>query len=109
MSVRDAEGITHIVRVEAETLFEAAALGIAAFREQGWAAGALTPNAVLRIEVHLPTVVHEVPLKSVERWAASSEHQPEGASGETAAPLTGMRIPVRCPPFDALGMNWQLS
>lgn len=79
VSLRDPEGITHTVRVEGESLFEAAALAVGAFREQGWAADALTANAILRVEVHLPTVVHEVPMKAVERWlqepSVSPRHQ----------------------------------
>jgi len=71
VSVRDVEGTTHTVQVQGESLFEAAARALSAFREQGWAADALTPNAVLRVEVHLPTIVHEVPLKAVERWLHS--------------------------------------
>jgi hypothetical protein len=36
------------VNVKADTLFEAAAAAIAAFRQERWAAQALTPNATLR-------------------------------------------------------------
>jgi hypothetical protein len=35
VSVRDLEGVTHTVQVQGESLFEAAARGVAAFREQG--------------------------------------------------------------------------
>jgi len=65
VSVRDLDGITHSVTVNGATLFEAAAAAIAIFRQEPWAAAALTRNAVLRIEVPLPPVVHDVPLKSV--------------------------------------------
>jgi hypothetical protein len=66
VSVRDPEGITHSVRVQASGLYEAAARALAAFREQGWATDALTPNTTLRVEVHVPPVAHEVPLRAVE-------------------------------------------
>ena len=68
VTLRDADGIAHQVDVQGSTLFEAAAAAVAIFRQQGWAAQALTANAVLRVEVQLPTVIHEVPLKAVERW-----------------------------------------
>ncbi len=68
VSIRDLDGITHSVTVTGATLFEAAAAAIALFRQEQWASAALTKNAVLRIEVQLPSIVHDVPLKAVERW-----------------------------------------
>lgn len=76
VSLRDVDGITHTVRVQASSLFEAAARAVSAFREQGWSADALTPNATLRVEVHVPPVVHDVPLKAVERWLRSPSASP---------------------------------
>ena len=76
MSVRDTEGVTHSVEVHAATLFEAAAAALAAFRQEAWAAGALTAHAVMRVEVPMPAVVHEVPLQAVERWARSPTTSP---------------------------------
>jgi hypothetical protein len=76
ISVSDHEGVRHTVQVQAGSLLEAAARGVAAFREQGWAADALTATAVLRVEVHAPSVVHEVPLKAVERWLHSPNASP---------------------------------
>jgi len=75
--VRDVEGITHSVNVQAETLFEAAAAALAIFQQQGWAAAALTPKSTLRIEVHLPTVIHDVPLAAVERWMRTPSVSPK--------------------------------
>jgi hypothetical protein len=77
VSIRDAEGSTHSVTVHASTLFEAAAAAVAAFRQEEWAADALTPAAVLRVEVQVPSVVHEIRLKSVERWARSANASPQ--------------------------------
>lgn len=67
----------HHVDVQASTLFEAAAAALAAFRHQGWAVGALTPNATLRVEVQLPPIVHDVPLKSIERWLRTPSVSPK--------------------------------
>lgn len=71
------DGVAHQVDVQGSTLFEAAAAAITSFRQQGWAANALTGNAILRVEVQLPTVVHEVPLKAVERWLQSPTDGPK--------------------------------
>lgn len=65
------------VDVQADSLFEAVAAAIVVFRQEAWAAQALTPTAVLRVEVQLPPVIHEVPLKAVERWAAGPSVSPK--------------------------------
>jgi hypothetical protein len=85
VSVRDIEGVAHTVRVQGSSLFEAAAHAVAAFREQDWGAEALTPAAVLRVEVHAPSVVHEVPLKAVERWLRSPSPSPKEMTTKIAA------------------------
>src|SRR5690242_10058753 len=76
VSVRDLEGVTHSIDVQAGTLFEAAAAAIAAFRLERWAGDALTPNAVLRVEVQLPPVIHDVPMKAVEQWLRAPNESP---------------------------------
>jgi hypothetical protein len=80
VSLRDLDGVTHTVTVQGSSLYEAAARAVAAFREQGWAADALTPNATLRVEVHAPPVVHEVPLQAVERWLNAPSTSPKEAA-----------------------------
>jgi hypothetical protein len=66
VSLRDPEGVRHTVTVHAESLFEAAAHALAAFRK-GWAADAHTPNAIIRVEGHLPSVFHDGPFRAIER------------------------------------------
>jgi hypothetical protein len=68
VSVTDSDGVKHSVTVSAASLFDAAAAGLAAFRRESWAAAALSPNATVRVEVQPPPVVHDVPLKALERW-----------------------------------------
>ena len=68
VSVKALDGTTHSVTVSAVTLFEAAAAALSAFRQEPWAADALTPNVVLHVEVQAPPIVHAVPLSAVERW-----------------------------------------
>jgi hypothetical protein len=76
VSLRDLDGITHSVTVSGATLFEAAAAAIALFKQEPWASAALTRNAVLRIEVQVPPVIHDVPLKAVERWVSGPSVSP---------------------------------
>jgi hypothetical protein len=77
VSVRDTDGLTHIVTLQGATLYEVAAAAIDSFRQQDWAATALTPNAVLRVEVRVPPVVHEVPLRAIERWRNAPSTSPK--------------------------------
>lgn len=76
VSVRGLDGATHTVEVTAATLFEAAAAAVASFKTEKWAADALTPSATLRVEVRIPPIVHEVPLRSLERWLKASSPSP---------------------------------
>jgi hypothetical protein len=76
VTVRDVDGVTHHVEVQGTTLFEAAAAALGAFREQGWSADALTPNAVLRVEVQAPAIAHDVPVKAIDRWLQSPAASP---------------------------------
>jgi hypothetical protein len=76
VTLRDVDGVAHQVEVQGSSLFAAAAAAVAAFRQQGWATAALTPTAVLRVEVQSPSVVHDVPLKAVERWLGSPTDSP---------------------------------
>lgn len=84
MTVKAPDGLTHSVEAEGSSLFEVAATALAAFRNEGWT-DALTPNAVLQIEVQLPPIVHSVPLKAVERWVASPNTSPREALGKIRA------------------------
>jgi hypothetical protein len=79
VTIRDLEGVAHAVTVQGATLFEVAASAIAAFRSEVWAADALTPNAILKVEVQLPPIVHEVPLKAVEKWLGEASGSPKEA------------------------------
>jgi hypothetical protein len=54
--------------VNGTSVFEVAAAGVAQMRKDGWIER-FAPDAVVRVEVHLAPVVHEVPLKALERWA----------------------------------------
>jgi hypothetical protein len=98
VSVIDSDGVRHSVTVTASSLFEAAAAAVAAFRQGTWAATALTAHAVLRIEVHPPPVIHDVPLKSVERWMHAPTPGPHDRAVRERAEEQGRRPSSRATP-----------
>jgi hypothetical protein len=85
VTIKDVEGVAHHVEVQASTLFEAGAAAVAAFRQQGWASDALTSNAILHIEVQLPPISHDVPLKAIERWLRTPSVSPKEEVAKRAA------------------------
>ena len=70
----DHEGIRHTTNIEAETLFEAAVLGICAFRDHGCQPG---DGASLEIEVAGPSVTHTLTPARVQEWLQSSAKSPK--------------------------------
>jgi hypothetical protein len=75
---KSATGISHAVDVEAETLYEAAALGLARLKRDGWIEG-LGPATRLEIQVRAPGSHHVLSVQQVERWVNSVNASP----GET--------------------------
>jgi hypothetical protein len=86
VTLKDVDGGSHAVTVQGTTLFEVAAAALSAFRSEKWAADALTPNAVLNIEVQVPPVLHTVPLKAIERWLRSPNTSPQQMLAKRAKP-----------------------
>ena len=74
VSFTDAEGIRHSVTVQAETLYEAVALAVRAFREHDCAPG---PASQLEVEARSPAVTHTVSLTKVRDWLESSAKSPK--------------------------------
>jgi hypothetical protein len=60
--------------MQATTLFEAVATAVAPLHDVGWT-GKLPPDAVLRVEVQLPPVVHEG--NASERWTNGPSVSPK--------------------------------
>jgi hypothetical protein len=75
VSVRTADGVSHAIEVTGTSLFEVAAAALAQLRDEGWSS--LPPDGVLRVEVQLPPIVHEVPLKALQRWAREPSVSPK--------------------------------
>jgi hypothetical protein len=75
VSFIDPGGVRHEVKVEAETLFEAAAMGISRLKRDGWSEG-LGPATRLEVEVREPSVTHSVTVKQVRTWAEATAVAP---------------------------------
>ena len=72
---KSATGISHSVDVEAETLYEAAAVGLARLKKDGWIEG-LGPGTRLEIHVREPGSHHVLSVRHVERWVNSVNASP---------------------------------
>lgn len=75
VSYLDTEGFRHSVEVQAETLYEAAVLGVRAFAQHQCAPGELSK---LEVEIR-SAVVHEVTLKKVRQWLNGGARSPKDA------------------------------
>lgn len=60
-------GVSHAVEVEAESLMEAAGLGLARLKKDEWIEG-LGPNTRLEISVRSPGSQHTVTVQQIHRW-----------------------------------------
>ena len=67
VSFKSPTGITHGVDVEAETLYEAAGLGLARLKKDGWIEG-LGPGSRLDIVVREPSTSHSLTVQQLHRW-----------------------------------------
>ena len=63
-------GVRHSIDVTAETLYEAAVMAIARFRQDIWGE-AIGTGTILDVEVREPAAKHSLTLQQVERWLAS--------------------------------------
>lgn len=67
VSFKGERGVQHSVEVTAETLYEAAAAGLALLRQEEWA-GVIGPGTELEIRVKSPETRHTVTLSQIARW-----------------------------------------
>jgi hypothetical protein len=75
VSFTSATGISHSVDVEAETLFEAAGLGLARLKADGWVEG-LGPGSKLQVDVREPSTSHTISVQQLQRWINNSVNSP---------------------------------
>jgi hypothetical protein len=75
VSCEDAEGHQHAVEVTAESLYEAVAQALVAFRGDEWMAD-MGKGHTVTVRVQQPTVEHHVRLAEFERWLAQNGKSP---------------------------------
>ena len=75
VTLTDVRGARHSVEVLAESLFEAAVLGLKLLREDGWVD---KPGPATRLEVQAktPAVRHEVTVQQIQRWLDGASISP---------------------------------
>jgi len=67
VSFKSPTGTSHSVDVEAETLYEAAGMGLARLKKDGWIEG-LRPGTQLEISVREPSTHHSLTVQQLQRW-----------------------------------------
>ena len=75
MTLTEPDGPSHRVQVEAETLYEAAALGLAAFKRHSFG-GPIGPATRLEIQVLEPSVTHAISVQQVHLWLSGATASP---------------------------------
>lgn len=80
ISFKSATGISHSVEVEAGTLYEAAGLGLARLKKDGWVEG-LGPGTRLEIAVREPATHHIITVDRLTKWI----------NGVTTSPMETLR------------------
>ena len=60
-------GIRHSVEVTAESIYEAAALGVSALKNSGWT-DAVSPGTELEVQVREPATCHRLTVQQIRRW-----------------------------------------
>jgi hypothetical protein len=78
VSFVDVRGIRHTAEVEAESLYEAAVLGVRLLRKDPWIER-VGEATVLDVEIREPSTRHSLTLTQVERWIAGVTTNPNEA------------------------------
>ena len=77
VSFRDIEGMQHAVEVNAASLYEAAVLGLKAFRSSSFAEHSLPgTNTKLKVTVRSKEASHEIAVRVVETWLRGQGKSP---------------------------------
>ena len=60
-------GVRHSVDVTAESVYEAAALGLSALKNDGWV-DVVAPGSEIEIRVREPAICHRITMQQILRW-----------------------------------------
>jgi hypothetical protein len=67
VSFKDTSGITHAVEVQADSMYEAAVLGLKALKRSEWI-DVIGPGTRITIQVQEPPVEHFLMFAQLQRW-----------------------------------------
>ena len=71
-------GVRHSVEVAAESIYEAAALGVSALKNSGWA-DAIAPGTEFEVQVREPATCHRITVQQIQRWCDGIAVSPDEA------------------------------
>jgi hypothetical protein len=69
VSLEDPNGVEHAVEALADSLYEAATLGLSLLTKNAWIGQKPGPLTRLRVEVREPAVEHSLTVQQLRRWA----------------------------------------
>ncbi len=75
VSFKDTDGIVHAVEVQAETMYEAAVLGLNALKRSDWIE-VIGPGTRIVIQVQEPAVEHFMMFAQLTRWLEGGATNP---------------------------------
>ena len=76
MSCCDLKGVEHAIEVTADSLYEAVAQGLRAFRENDWVDDIGRGQTTIMVVVRQPAVEHRVRVREFEQWLESQGRTP---------------------------------
>jgi hypothetical protein len=76
VSCFDLKGVERAIEVTADSLFEAIAQGLRAFRENDWVEDIGTGQTTISVVVRQPAVEHKVRVREFEQWLDSQGRTP---------------------------------
>ena len=76
VTITDARGVRHTVDVVAESLLEAAVLGVQVLRRDGWIDGVVGGATKIDVEVRELVTRHTVTMQQIERWLTGATISP---------------------------------
>src|ERR671936_2156196 len=83
-------GVRHSVEVTAESIYEAAALGVSALKSDGWA-DAIAPGTELEIQVREPATCYRITVHQIRRWCDGIAVSPDDTLKSEAEATARMR------------------
>src|SRR5688572_4851534 len=76
VTFQDLEGVRHTVRVDADSVYEAACLAIRALRKAGFVDQQPGPVSKLEVQAFQPAITHEITVGQVQRWLELGSSNP---------------------------------